>query len=341
MNASTPSAAHDRPKPRLLDQVRETIRIKHYSPRTEEAYVGWIKRFIFFHGTRHPAELGAEEVRQFMSHLALDRHVAASTQNQAFNALIFLYHEVLQVQLGEIVGAVRAKKPKRLPVVLTPEEVQAVLSLLHGEIWLVCSLLYGAGLRLFEALSLRVKDLDFSRGELLLRDGKGQKDRVTMLPEKVQPALRQHLEMVRRQHEWDLARGLGSVPLPGALARKYPNADREWGWQWVFPAPMLCFDRATGEQTRFHLHETTIQKAVREAGRKAEIRQHVTPHVFRHSFATHLLHDGYDIRTVQELLGHQDVETTMIYTHVLNRGGRGVRSPLDRPDPGASGSSGP
>ncbi len=335
------SATGNGPKPRLLDQVRETIRVKHYSPRTEDAYVGWIKRFIFFHGTRHPAEMGAEEVRQFVSHLALDRHVAASTQNQAFNALIFLYHDVLQIDLGQIAGAVRAKRPKRLPVVLTPEEVQAVLALLDGENWLVCSLLYGAGLRLFEALELRVKDVDFSRGELLLRDGKGQKDRVTMLPAKVQPALREHLDMVRRQHDCDLAQGLGRVPLPAALARKYPNADREWTWQWVFPAPTHYVDRHTGQRHRFHLHETTIQKAVREAARKADIRKHVTPHVFRHSFATHLLHDGYDIRTVQELLGHQDVETTMIYTHVLNRGGRGVRSPLDRPGSGTSGSSEP
>ena len=254
-----------------------------------------------------------------------------STQNQAFNALIFLYHEVLQVKLGEIVGAVRAKKPKRLPVVLTPEEAQAVLALLAGEIWLVCSLLYGAGLRLFEALELRVKDIDFTRSELLLRDGKGQKDRVTMLPVKVQSALREHLDIVRRQHNCDLSQGLGRVPLPAALARKYPNADREWGWQWVFPAPTHYFDRQANTRFRFHLHETTVQKAVREAARAADIRKHVTPHVFRHSFATHLLRDGYDIRTVQELLGHQDVETTMIYTHVLNRGGRGVRSPLDHP----------
>jgi integron integrase len=204
------------------------------------------------------------------------------------------------------------------------------LALLDGEVWLVCSLLYGAGLRLFEALQLRVKDIDFSRNELLLRDGKGQKDRVTMLPMKVQPALRQHLEMVRRQHDWDLACGLGREPLPAALARKYPNADREWGWQWVFPAASHYTDRHTGVRHRFHLHETVVQKAVREAARKADIRKHATPHVFRHSFATHLLQDNYDIRTVQELLGHKDVSTTMIYTHVLNRGGRGVRSPLDR-----------
>jgi integron integrase len=275
--------------------------------------------------------MGADEVAQFLSHLALDVHVAASTQNQAFNALLFLYRQVLHVDLGEIGSVVRAKKPRRLPVVLTREEVQSVLALLHGEVWLVCSLLYGAGLRLFEALQLRVKDIDFSESELLLRDGKGQKDRVTMLPTKVQPALRQHLEMVRRQHDRDVACGLGRVPLPGALARKYPNADREWGWQWVFPAATHYTDRQTGARHRFHLHETVVQKAVREAARKADIRKHTTPHVFRHSFATHLLQDNYDIRTVQELLGHKDVSTTMIYTHVLNRGGRGVRSPLDRP----------
>ena len=328
MNAP-PSCHPD--KPRLLDQVREIIRVKHYSPKTENAYVGWIRRYILFHGKRHPSEMGADQVAGFLSHLALEAHVAASTQNQAFNALLFLYQQVLGIDLGEIAGAVRAKKPKRLPVVLTPEEVQSVLALLDGEVWLVCSLLYGAGLRLFEALQLRVKDIDFSRSELLLRDGKGQKDRVTMLPTKVQPALRQHLEMVRRQHDWDLACGLGRVPLPGALARKYPHADREWGWQWVFPAATHYTDRQTGVRHRFHLHETVVQKAVREAARKADIRKHATPHVFRHSFATHLLQDNYDIRTVQELLGHKDVSTTMIYTHVLNRGGRGVRSPLDRP----------
>jgi integron integrase len=318
-------------KPRLLDQVRETIRVKHYSPKTEDAYVGWVRRYILFHGKRHPSEMGADQVAQFLSHLALENQVAASTQNQAFNALLFLYRQVLGIDLGEIGGAVRAKKPKRLPVVLTRDEVQVVLALLEGEVWLVCSLLYGAGLRLFEALQLRVKDIDFSRNELLLRDGKGQKDRVTMLPTKAQPALRQHLAVVRRQHEEDLACGLGRVPLPGALSRKYPNADREWGWQWVFPAATHYTDRRTGVHHRFHLHETVVQKAVREAARKTDIRKHITPHIFRHSFATHLLQDNYDIRTVQELLGHKDVSTTMIYTHVLNRGGCGVRSPLDRP----------
>ena len=266
-------------KPRLLDQVREVIRLKHYSSKTENAYIGWTRRFIYFHGKRHPAEMGAEQVVQFLSHLALERQVAASTQNQAFNALIFLHHQVLHIDLGEIAGAVRAKKPKRLPVVLSREEVDSILALLHGEVWLVCSLLYGAGLRLFEALELRVKDVDFSRSELLLRDGKGQKDRVTMLPVKVQAPLREHLEKVRRQHDWDLARGLGRVPLPAALARKYPNADREWGWQWVFPAATHYVDRHTGVQHRFHLHETVVQKAVREAARKADIGKHATPHV--------------------------------------------------------------
>lgn len=327
---NTPHSLHPG-KPKLLDQVRETIRVKHYSPRTEDAYVGWIRRYILFHGKRHPAEMGADQVAQFLSHLALEARVAASTQNQAFNALLFLYRHVLHIDLGTIGGAVRAKKPKRLPVVLTREEVESVLALLDGEVWLVCSLLYGAGLRLFEALQLRVKDIDFSRNELLLRDGKGQKDRVTMLPVKVQPPLREHLETVRRQHDWDLAQGLGRAPLPAALARKYPNADRQWGWQWVFPAATHYVDRHTRVRHRFHLHETVVQKAVREAARKADIRKHATPHVFRHSFATHLLQDNYDIRTVQELLGHKDVSTTMIYTHVLNRGGSGVRSPLDRP----------
>ena len=315
----------------MLDQVRETIRVKHYSPKTEDAYVGWIRRYILFHGKRHPSEMGAEQVAQFLSHLALEAHVAASTQNQAFNALLFLYQQVLHIDLGEIAGAVRAKKPKRLPVVLTREEVQSILALLDGEVWLVCSLLYGAGLRLFEALQLRVKDIDFSRSELLLRDGKGperSRDHVANEgPTRAPTAPGDGASAAR------LGSGvwLGRAPLPGALARKYPNADREWGWQWVFPAATHYTDRQTGVRHRFHLHETVVQKAVREAARKADIRKHATPHVFRHSFATHLLQDNYDIRTVQELLGHKDVSTTMIYTHVLNRGGRGVRSPLDRP----------
>jgi integron integrase len=275
--------------------------------------------------------MGPVEVTSFLSHLAADRHVSASTQNQALCALLFLHEKVLGCALGELAGLARARRPRRLPVVLSRDEAAAVLRELRGPARLVASLLYGSGLRLLECLQLRVKDVDFARGEINVRQGKGRKDRVTMLPAAVRQALAAHLDLVRRQHQQDLAKDLGRVPLPDALVRKYPNADREWAWQWVFPASSHYVDRQTGVAHRHHLHETVVQRAVRDAVRKGGLTKRASCHTFRHCFATHLLESGYDIRTVQELLGHQDVSTTMIYTHVLNRGGHGVRSPLDGP----------
>ncbi len=324
---NSPSAPQ---KPKLLDRVREAIRSRHYSRNTEDAYVAWIKRFILFHGKRHPAETGAEEVTRFLSSLALDGRVAASTQNQALSALLFLYREVLQQDLPWLEGVVRAKRPIRLPVVLAREEVQAVLAQLRGTPRLMSTLLYGAGLRLLECARLRVKDVDFGLNQILVRDGKGQKDRVTLLPATAKADLAGHLEAVRQQHQRDLSKGAGWVALPGGLERKYPNGGREWAWQWVFPATSCYVDRETGKRRRHHLHESVVQRAVKEAVRCAGIAKPATPHTLRHSFATHLLEDGYDIRTVQELLGHKDVTTTMIYTHVLNRGPAAVRSPADR-----------
>jgi integron integrase len=317
------------PKPKLLDQVRQAIRTRHYSYRTEKAYVHWIRRFIFFHDKRHPAEMGEAEIGRFLSSLATDSCVSASTQNQAFNALLFLYQDVLGKKIGLINGVVRAKRPQRLPVVLTKEEVKRVLDRMTGVPRLMALLLYGAGLRLMECCRLRVKDIDFSRNEVVVRSGKGNKDRYTMLPSAVRDSLAQHLQEVRAQHEADLKRGLGRVSLPNALDRKYPNAGKEWGWQWVFPATSHYTDRSTGEKRRHHLHESVLQRAFKEARLKAGIFKPAGCHCLRHSFATHLLENGYDIRTVQELLGHQDVSTTMVYTHVLNRGGKGVRSPAD------------
>jgi integron integrase len=317
------------PKPKLLDQVRQAIRTRHYSYMTEKAYVGWIKRFIFFHDKRHPQEMAEAEIAQFLSSLASDGHVSASTQNQAFNALLFLYKEVLSKKIGLIDGVVRAKRPLRLPVVLTKEEVKKVIDRMSGVPRLMAILLYGGGLRLMECCHLRVKDIDFSRNEIVVRAGKGDKDRHTMLPTAIKESLCRHIEAVRCQHREDIEKGLGRVALPNALDRKYPNAGKEWGWQWVFPAPHHFTDRVTGEKRRHHLHESVLQRAVKEAAQKAGIPKPASPHTFRHSFATHLLEDGYDIRTVQELLGHRDVSTTMVYTHVLNRGGRGVRSPAD------------
>ena len=292
--------------------------------------MAWIRRYIVFHGKRHPAEMGAVEVTQFLSSLAQQDHVAASTQNQALSALLFLYRQVLQVEMPWLDNVVRAKRSERLPVVLTREEVRAVIRELQGPPRLMAILLYGAGLRLLECARLRVKDVDFATNQIIVRAGKGDRDRVTMLPAVVKPDLVRHVEMVRRQHEADLRHGAGWVELPWALARKYPNAGREWAWQWVFPATRIYVDRETGQRRRHHLHESVLQRAVKEAVRRAGIAKRATCHTFRHSFATHLLEDNHDIRTVQELLGHRDVSTTMIYTHVLNRGPGGVRSPADR-----------
>jgi integron integrase len=318
------------PKPRLLDRVREAIRARHYSRRTDKVYVQWIKRFIFFHGKRHPAEMGAAEVTAFLTFLAVHGKVAASTQNQALSALLFLYREVLGVELPWLDDVVRAKRPQHLPVVLTRDEVRSVLQRLDGVPRLMALLLYGAGLRLLECCRLRVKDVDFATNQIVIRDGKGRKDRVTMLPAAVKPALIAHLDRAREQHQADLRHGAGWVELPNALARKYPNAGRDWGWQWVFPATRFYVERLTGQRRRHHLHESVLQRAVKDAVRGAGIAKQATCHTFRHSFATHLLEESHDIRTVQELLGHSDVSTTMIYTHVLNRGPAGVRSPADR-----------
>ncbi len=328
-----PPANPDSRPPRLLDLVRDAIRARHYSRRTERAYAGWVRRFVRFHGLRHPGEMGEAEVTAFLSHLATHRQVSAATQNQALSALLFLYRAVLHRDLPWLNDLVRAKRPARLPTVLTRGEVHALLARLDGTAWLVASLLYGAGLRLLEGLRLRVKDIDFARKEITVRDGKGRKDRVTLLPGTVREPLQHHLLGVRTLHQRDLAQGLGIVALPDALARKYPRAGREWGWQWVFPASSHYRDRENGQRRRHHLHESVIQRAVKEAARSANLHKPATCHTLRHSFATHLLEAGYDIRTIQELLGHADVSTTMIYTHVLNRGGRGVRSPLDDDDP--------
>jgi integron integrase len=316
-------------KPKLLDQVRLAIRTRHYSIRTEEAYVQWIKRFILFHHKRHPKEMGADEVSQFLSDLAVQRHVAASTQNQALSAILFLYQEVLKQDIGWLDDVVRAKKTKKLPVVLTREEVKAVVTILSGSKWVMANLLYGSGLRLMECIRLRVKDVDFSYNHIVVRDGKGDKDRVTMLPLNVKNLLHRHLQEVKRLHERDLTEGFGSVYLPYGLESKYPHANREWGWQYVFPSAKRSIDPRTGAERRHHISPLVLQRAVREAIRKTGLTKAASCHTFRHSFATHLLEAGYDIRTVQELLGHRDVSTTMIYTHVLNRGGRGVQSPAD------------
>lgn len=317
-------------KPKLLDQVRQQIRLRNYSIRTERVYAEWIKRFIRFHAYRHPAEMGAAEIEAYLTHLAVKRDVSASTQNQALAALLFLYKQVLKQELPWLDNVVRAKRPQHMPVVLTRDEVQRVLARLSGVPWLVASLLYGAGLRLTEALRLRVKDVEFSRREILVRDGKGQKDRVTVLPGTVIAVLQEHLLKVKSLHERDLAEGFGRANLPYALARKYPNAAAEWGWQFVFPSVNRSVDPRGAGTFRHHIHEKTIQRHMREAVRQAGIIKPATPHTLRHCFATHLLEAGQDIRTVQELLGHADVKTTMIYTHVLNRGGLAVLSPLDR-----------
>ncbi len=330
MSNNLPASSSASEAPRLLDQVRERLRLKHYSIRTETAYVGWIKRYILFHGKCHPAHMGKVEVEAFLTSLAVARNVSAATQNQALSALLFLYREVLGIELPWLDEVTRAKKPARLPTVLTRGEVQALLEHVDdAELQLVVRLLYGSGLRLLEGLRLRVKDVDLARREIVVRDGKGGKDRVTMLADQLVAALRAQIARARAVHEADLARGGGETWLPDALAIKYPNAARAFGWQYVFPAAGLSTDPRSGTVRRHHIDEKRVQRAVRTAAQRAGIVKPVSPHTLRHSFATHLLESGYDIRTVQELLGHSDVNTTMIYTHVLNRGGRGVVSPLD------------
>ena len=323
-----PSAA-DPQKPPLLQQVRHSLRLKHYSIRTEEAYVQTIKRFILFHRKRHPAEMGADEIRQYLSHLANRNGVSASTQNQALAALLFLYREVLGFEPERVDGIERARRPQHVPTVLTREEARRVLSQLSGVHRLMAGLLYGSGLRVMECVRLRVKDIDFGYGQITVRDGKGEKDRRTVLPGSLAEPLRAQLEKVRSLHADDLRRGYGSVYLPYALERKYPNAPREWGWQWAFPAQSLSTDPRSGRVRRHHVSEDGLQRAVKRGVRLAGVTKRASCHTLRHSFATHLLEAGYDIRTIQELLGHSDVSTTMIYTHVLNKGGRGVKSPLE------------
>ena len=313
---------------KLLDQVRDALQLKHYSYRTEQAYVDWITRYILYHGKRHPQDMGSAEVQAFLTHLAVEKNVAASTQNQALSALLFLYREVLHQDL-ENLNALRAKKPKRLPTVLTRDETLRVIGGMKGVHQLMAKLLYGSGLRLMECVRLRVKDVDFAQHQIVVRDAKGEQDRVTVLPDSLVAPLQEHLQRVKQLHERGLDKGQGTVDLPYALERKYPNANHEWGWQYVFPSERLSTDPRSGRTHRHHVDPSSLQKAVREAARLAKIVKPVGPHTFRHSFATHLLQANYDIRTVQELLGHKDVKTTMIYTHVLNRGGLAVRSPLD------------
>lgn len=316
-------------KPKLLQRVRIALRSRHYSRRTEQAYCLWIKRYIFFHKLRHPEEMAESEVNQFLTHLAVTEKVSSSTQTQALSALLFLYRHVLDRQLGNLEELIRARKPARLPVVLTRDEVRSLLNQLTGDRWLIASLLYGGGLRLLECLTLRVKDLDFQRGQILVRDGKGGKDRFTILPVAVKQPLQRHLEQVRLIHQMDLADGYGRVPLPDALEQKYPDAPVDWRWQWVFPQARRWRNPQTGEQGRHHLDESLVQRAVKEAVTRAGLTKRASCHTLRHSFATHLLERGQDIRTIQELLGHRDLKTTMIYTHVLNQGPMGVKSPMD------------
>ncbi len=313
----------------LLSRMREELRLRHYSPETERAYVGWVVRYVKFHGLRHPLNLSRDDLLTFLAALAVDHGVSASTQNQALAAVNFLYRDVLHHPLDEVEGIVRAKRPARLPIVMTKAEVRLVLGSMRGTQKLVATLLYGSGLRVLECLHLRIKDVDLGSHQLLVRRGKGGKDRLTMLPTAVDRALESHLARVKGVHDRDLKFGAGRVDLPYALSRKYPKAGSEWPWQYVFPAARTYYHRPSGERRRHHLHVTSVQRAVHEAVRVSGITKPASCHTFRHSFATHLLEDGYDIRTVQELLGHSDVRTTMIYTHVLNRGGRGVRSPVD------------
>jgi integron integrase len=326
----TINCQNDMTAPRTLLQVyREALTTRHYARRTVDTYERWLRRFLRFHRLRHPREMGSPEINAFLTHLAVEEQISASTQNQALAALLFLYRHVLAIDPGDLDGVVRARRPKRLPVVLSVGEVRGVLQQLEGPAALVCGLLYGGGLRLMESLRLRVQDLDFPAHQVMIRGGKGSKDRLTVLPKNLMEPLQFHLQDVKRLHRQDLAAGWGQVPLPGALGRKYVNASREWGWQWVFPQVTRWRDRKSGEQGRHHLDPSVIQRAVRTAVQAAGINKHASCHTFRHCFATHLLERGSDIRTIQELLGHSDVKTTMIYTHVLNRGPAGVTSPGD------------
>ncbi|MGB5159357.1 MAG: integron integrase [Desulfobacterales bacterium] len=317
-------------EPRLLELVRQKIRLKHYSIRTEESYIGWIKRYIYFHDKQHPKDMGRAEIEAFLSDLAIREKVSTSTQNQAFSALLFLYVKVLNIDVFDNIDAFRAKMPQRLPTVLTFDETMEILDAMTDVFQLIAKILYGCGLRGIECVRLRVKDADFGLNQIIVRDGKGKKDRITMLPEEIKLQLEAHLRYVKKQHEADLTRGYGMVFLPDALERKYRNANKEWGWQYIFPSKTLSVDPRSGIKRRHHIHLDSLNKAIKRAVQISGITKNVSSHAFRHSFATHLLEDGYDIRTIQELLGHKDVSTTMIYTHVLNKGGRAVRSPLDR-----------
>ncbi len=313
----------------LMDEVRDALRSRHYAERTEQAYCRWIRRFIRFHGLRHPAEMAEPEVNEFLTYLAVEREVSASTQTQALSALLFLYRTVLGRELGVIEGLIRARAPEHLPVVFSRTEVRSILAMLEGDRWLMAALMYGSGMRLGECLSLRVLDVDFERREVTVRDGKGGKDRVTMLPESLVEPVQHQIERARHVHQRDLAAGWGAVQLPAALERKYPRAAHDFRWQWVFPQERRWRNPTTGAEGRHHVHPTLVQRAFTTAVRQAGVDKHGGCHSLRHSFATHLLESGYDIRTIQELLGHKSLNTTMIYTHVLNKGGRGVRSPLD------------
>lgn len=331
MDSLSSSGQTPRPERRLLDQVRDAIRLRHYSLRTEQTYVDWIRRFILFHRKRHPAQMGAEEIRQFLSHLACEREVAPSTQNQALNAIVFLYKQVLKLDPGQFSDFTRAKSRQSLPIVLTRQEASALIAALAPPWQLMARLLYGAGLRLMECMRLRVKDVDFGYRQLVVRSGKGAKDRVTLLPDSARESLKKQLDASRLLFDSDRRSGLPGVELPHALERKYPKAGASWGWFWVFPAPGLSVDPRSGVVRRHHLHETLLQRAVKAAVAAAAIEKPATPHTLRHSFATHLLESGYDIRSVQELLGHRELSTTMIYTHVLNKPGTSIRSPADTP----------
>lgn len=330
MNQKDPSKPYSNKSRKLLDQLSDQIRLKQYSPRTEKTYRQWVREYILFHKKRHPNEMSVPEINQFITHLVVERKASASTQNQALSAVLFLYRNVLKIELDEkALIFTRPKKSKRVPVILSPQEAHLMIENLTGPYKLLVQIMYGSGLRLMECLRLRVKDIDFENHRIIVYDGKGGDDRITMLPESIKAPLRQHLAQVKAIHQKDLAAGFGSVYMPFALEKKYPSAHKQWLWQYAFPASKLYTDSETGVTRRHHIHETALQRSIREAARLARIHKHVTPHTFRHSFATHLLQNGYDIRTVQELLGHKDVKTTMIYTHVLQRGGMAVKSPLD------------